>query len=169
MPQPTCPKCFSGFVKRSRRVGIFGHMVSLFSIYPFRCQLCQKRFHLLQRGVRYERVDEDRREYERLPVNFSATFAAGAVRGAGTVLDISMGGCSFSTEAPLEDGNLLYLELQLPNQATPVDVEVAALRSFRTTHASVEFLRFERGERERLQEFIRGLIQELRPIAKNAE
>ncbi len=167
MPLPICPKCFNGFVRRSRRRGLVGHLISLFSVYPYRCQLCQCRFHHFQRGVKYIRVDEDRREYGRLPVNLTATFAAGAVRGQGTIKDISVAGCSLSTEARLEEGNILYLKLQLPNLANHVDVEVAVLRSICSSQASVEFLRFESGERERLQHFIRGLISE-GPAGKRA-
>jgi len=161
MPNPICPRCFSGFVRRTRRKGPVGRLVSWFSIYPFRCQLCQHRFHALQRKVNYKRIDEDRREYERLTVNLGATIVAGTIRGQGTITDISMAGCSLRTEIPLEAGNLVYMELQLPDQADPIEVEVAALRNIASNHASVEFLQFERGERERLRHFIRKIILEI--------
>ena len=38
--------------------------MSLFYVYPFKCQLCGERFRSFQRGVRYIRVEEDRREYD---------------------------------------------------------------------------------------------------------
>ena len=44
------------------------------------------------------------REYERLPVNFPATLAAGGVNGQGLVVDISIGGCSFHTRSSTRRG-----------------------------------------------------------------
>ena len=52
MPQPVCPKCSSDYVKRAHRVGP-ERLISLFYIYPFRCQPCGHRFRLLQWGVTY--------------------------------------------------------------------------------------------------------------------
>jgi DNA repair exonuclease SbcCD ATPase subunit len=52
MPQPVCPKCSSDYVQRVHRVGP-ERLISLFYIYPFRCQPCGHRFRLLQWGVTY--------------------------------------------------------------------------------------------------------------------
>lgn len=161
MEQPLCPKCLVGFVRRSRRKGPVERLISLFSIYPFRCQLCQCRFRLRQKGNKYQRVDEDRREYERLPVKLAATFLTRGMRGQGTIMDISMAGCSLCTEEALEPGNILYIELQAPGQVDPVLIDVSIVRGTGSSHASVEFLRFEGDARERLQRFIRGLISDV--------
>jgi len=157
-PQPVCPKCHCEFVKRSRRAGLIDHLISSFSIYPFRCQLCRYRFHRFQKGVTYKRIYEDRREYERLPVNLTTTFTIGTVRGKGLVMDISMAGCSLGTETRLGVGDILHIQLQLPNQTNAVDVEAVMLPSIHSNHASLEFLRFKSGDKERLQHFIRELI-----------
>jgi hypothetical protein len=156
--QPICPKCHSDFVKRSRRVGLIDHMISAFSIYPFRCQLCSYRFHRFQRGVTYKRIYEDRRDYERLPVDLTTTFTIGTLRGQGLVMDISMAGCSLSTETRLGIGDILHIQLQLPNQTNAVAVEAAILRSIYSNRARLEFLRFKSGDKERLQHFIRELV-----------
>lgn len=160
IPQPICPRCHSGFVRRSRRIGLVDHLISSFSIYPFRCQLCKHRFHRIRKGLTFKRIDEDRREYERLPVNLTTTFTIGTVRGQGVVKDISMAGCSLGTETYLEVGDILHIELQLPNQTDPVDIEAAILRSAYSNHARIEFLRFESSNRERLQHYIRELISD---------
>ena len=91
----------------SGRVGLGERLISLFYVYPFRCQLCSHRFKVIQWGVTYTRIEEDRREYERLPANFPVAFSAGAMNGQGGVLDISMGGCMFHTEARLSGGQYL--------------------------------------------------------------
>lgn len=158
MLRPLCPRCSREYVRRVSRVGLGERLISLFYIYPFRCQLCGHRFKLFQKGVTYKRVEEDRREYERLPVNFPATFAAGGVNGQGLVVDISIGGCSFHTEAQLAEGNILRMVLQVPNETHPVNLQAAIVRTIRSGRAGVEFLEFENGERERLQHFMRGLI-----------
>lgn len=156
--QPMCPKCLSEFVKRSRRAGLVDHLISLFSFYPFRCQLCKSRFHLLQKDAIYQRIDKDRREYERFPVNLPATFSTGTFHGEGVIADISIAGCLLCTEARLVKGELLQIALQLPSQADPVTVAVAILRGYATGQARLEFIRLEDSEKVRLQEFIRELI-----------
>lgn len=158
MPRPLCPRCSREYVRRVRRVGLGERLISLFYVYPFRCQLCGHRFQIFQWGVKYRRIEEDRREYERMTVNFPATFALPGANGRGVVSDISIAGCSFDTEAKLSEGNIVSLELEVANETYPVRVEAAVVRSVRSGRAGVEFLQFESRERERLQRFIRGLI-----------
>ena len=57
--QPVCPKCSSDFVKRVSRVG-FEHLMSVFYIYPFRCEPCGQRFRILQWGVTYTKIELDK-------------------------------------------------------------------------------------------------------------
>src|SRR4030095_13493169 len=64
-------------------------------------QLCGERFSFFQRGVRYVRIDEEQRLYQRSPVNFPIAFANDEVSGKGRVGDISMGGCTVQTDAQL--------------------------------------------------------------------
>ncbi|HEX8750369.1 MAG TPA: PilZ domain-containing protein [Nitrospira sp.] len=158
MPRPLCPRCSREYVRRISRVGLGERLISLFYVYPFRCQLCGHRFQLLQWGVKYKKIEEDRREYDRMPVNFPATFAAGSVSGQGLIVDISIAGCSFHTEAHVGEGNILRMGLHVPNETHPVNVEAAVARSIQSGRVGVEFLQFENSERERLQRFIRQLI-----------
>lgn len=158
MPRPLCPRCSREYVTRVSRVGLGERLISLFYVYPFRCQLCGHRFKFLQWGVKYRRIEEDRREYERIAVNFPATFTAGSINDQGLIVDISMAGCTFHTEARLVEGNILRIGLQVSNEIPPVNVEAAVVRNIHSDRVGVEFLQFENGERERLQHFIRGLI-----------
>lgn len=132
--------------------------MSLFYVYPFRCQLCGHRFQLFQWGVTYKRIEEDRREYERMPASFRVTFEVGAVQGRGLAGDISMAGCTFHTETELVEGNILQMRLEVPEETSPVRVEAVIIRTLRAGRVGVEFVQFENGERERLQRFIRELI-----------
>jgi PilZ domain len=158
MPRPLCPRCSKEYVIRVSRVGLGERLASLFYVYPFRCQLCGHRFKFLQYGIKYKRIEEDRREYERLPASFPIMFDAGTVQGRGLTVDVSMRGCTFHTESELVEGNILRMRLELPEETSPVSVEAVIIRTLRSGRVGVEFLQFENGERERLQRFIRGLL-----------
>ena len=159
MPRPLCPRCSREYVKRVSRVGLGERLISLFYVYPFRCQLCGHRFQLLQWGVEYKRIEEDRREYERMPASFPINFDAGAVQGRGLAVDISMAGCTFHTEAELVEGNILQMRLDAPGR--DFSRQTWKQSSF-VLYGRVAWVwnlcEFENGERERLQRFIRGLL-----------
>jgi predicted Zn-ribbon and HTH transcriptional regulator len=42
--QRHCPECRSGFVRRSRRHGLWERLLSAVLVYPFRCEDCNYRF-----------------------------------------------------------------------------------------------------------------------------
>jgi hypothetical protein len=155
-----CPQCGRDFVRRVPRAGRVEILLSAFYVYPFRCQLCGHRFRSFQRGVRYVWVQEDRREYDRIEINFPVTFSGENVSGEGMLLNLSMGGCRFTTTADLGTGMIVKLALQIPGSVPPVivDAAVVVVRKTDPGNASVEFLRWQEPERERLQHFIRLLI-----------
>lgn len=64
-----------------------------------------------QWGVRYERVEEDHREYDRMSMNFPLTFQDKNLNGEGTAINVSMGGCSFRTLNQMAIGMILQLGL----------------------------------------------------------
>jgi PilZ domain len=156
--EPVCPRCSHRYVKRVSRIGVGELLLSLFRIYPFRCQLCARRFKVLQWGITYTRIEEVRREYQRLRAKIPITLTVRGGNVAGSTVDLSMGGCSFDTEIQLVKGTIFGMELRLPDQIPPVKVQAAVIRSIRLGRASAEFLRIERGERERLQGFVRSLM-----------
>jgi len=153
-----CPNCAREFNRRVSRRGLPEILLSYFYIYPFKCQLCGFRFRHFQWGVRYVRIEEDRREYDRMEMNFPVSFHGQDVSGEGALLNISMGGCSFRTDAKLEIGTILRLSLPISPEVAPVIVDAAIVRSVQQRSVGVEYLRWQQGERERLQQFIRGLL-----------
>jgi len=158
MRHPICPECGKEYVKRVSRCGLKERFLSVFYIYPFRCQLCGHRFGFLQWGVRYIKVAEDQRNYERLPAKFSVTFTGDHIDGTGTAVDISMSGCTLHTDAQLPEDAIVKMKLQLPQDALPVTVNAAVVRNVVRNRVGVEFLRTDKGDRERLQLFVRGLL-----------
>ena len=153
-----CPNCARDFVRRVSRSGVVERLLSVFYVYPFKCQLCGYRFRFFQLGVRYVRIEEDRREYDRMEMNFPVSFYGQDVSGEGNLLNVSMGGCSFSTGAEVESGAILNVSMQITKDVPPVMVDAAVVRSVRSSSVGVEFILWQQSERERLQLFIRGLL-----------
>ena len=153
-----CPHCARDFVRRVSNAGLLEVLSSLFYVYPFKCQLCGHRFRFLQWGVRYIRSREDRREYTRMEKELPITFSGEGISGHGTLLNISMGGCSFATAAGLAIGSIVRMELEISSEIPPVIVEAAVVRNTRKGGAGVEFIQWQKSERERLQLFIRGML-----------
>ena len=155
--QLTCPQCSSEFVKRVRKKGFKERLLDRFCCYRFRCQICRLSFHRLQWGVRYPALAEDRREYERLAMNFPISFFGNNIDGTGIVSDISINGCAFFTEVQLTEKSIIRLALGISDELQPLDIEAAVVRHVRQGHVGIEFLRVQPAERQRLQLFIRGL------------
>lgn len=158
MTQPSCPECFTEYVKRVRRESLKERLISLFYFYPFRCQLCGHRFKFLQWGVKYLRVEEDRRTYERLRLNFPVTFTRDGIQSSGTIADISMAGCAIRAAAKLDPGTILRTSLQMSPVMPPIVVEAAIVRDVRQDRVGVEFLHLKKIERDRLRDFIRNSL-----------
>jgi hypothetical protein len=158
MAQVKCPNCSRQFVRRVAAVRSAERLLGIFSVYPFKCQLCGFRFRSPQWGGRNAGVAEDRREYDRMPASFPLTFQDINLSGHGGATNISMGGCSFNTSTPLAGGMVLRLELQLSDNVSPVVVDAAVVRHSQGQSVGVEFLRWEESERARLQLFVRGLL-----------
>lgn len=158
MPQLKCPNCSREFVRRVARDGLRERVAGWLYIYPFKCQICGFRFRFLQWGVRYVRVDEDHRDYDRMAMDFPVVFRGDEFEGDGNVLNIAMGGCSFTTASKLPRGAIMRLELKVSNDAAPVIVDAAIVRHWHNQIAGVEFIQWRQNERERLQLFVRGLL-----------
>jgi len=161
-----CPNCSKEYVARVARVGFAEKLLSLFYIYPFKCQLCGCRFKGLQWGLRYFRVEEDHREYVRLPTTFPVSFSAGDFAGGGMACDISMNGCTFQSERAAnnpQEGSVLRMALQISTALQPVNVE-AVVRNVQRDYVGVEFLRLQAADKERLQHYVRELLKHRRDV-----
>ena len=155
-----CPQCSREFVKRVKRQGFIEKLMGVFYIYPFRCQLCGYRFRFLQWGIRYQRIQEDRREYERLAINCPVSLRGENLYSEGNAVDISLGGCTAMLETQLTVGDLCTIGLYVSNDILPIRVDAAVVRTARPNSLGIEFLRFRDNDRERLQLFIRGLLRD---------
>ena len=155
---PTCPNCASQFIKRGRRTTTYERVVSLFYVYPFRCQLCGHWFKLFQPGISYVRVDEDQREHQRFPVSVPVVLAQNRIHCEATAVDISMGGCTVRTTDPFALGSVAKIQLQIPNEADLLTVDAAIVRNAGQGRVGLQFLQFRRDERQRLRRFVQSLL-----------
>src|SRR3989338_7768530 len=100
---------------RPPRSGVFGRLLSRVSVYPFRCQLCGRRFRAIQPGRRWVAQAPERREFDRLVARVPVGLSAGTLASEGAVTQISMEGCTLETDAVLPVGTVLQVRLHLPD------------------------------------------------------
>jgi len=157
-----CPRCGRDFVRRVRREGLVEIVATAACFHSFACQLCALRFRAWQWSLRHTSQPIDRRQYERICVNFPMSFSADSGGGNGTTLDISMGGCGFKTEPPPAPGAVVKLELHATGLAHPLIVDAAVVRSVRSIYTGVEFLRLSPKEQYRLTQFVANTLTDRR-------
>ncbi len=153
-----CPNCARDFVRRVSGAGLAETFLRLVDVYPFKCQLCGHRFRSFQSGVRYVTAQEDRRGYDRMERKFPIMFSGESISGDGIVLDVAMGGCTFTTRSDLVIGMTMKMDLRISAAVPPVVVDAAVVRNVRAGIAGVEFVRWQESERERLQLFVTGML-----------
>lgn len=158
MNAPACPKCGSTRVGRTHRAGIIERLASVGYVYPFRCQVCRRRFRRFRWGERYVRVHLDRRDLERLPAQIPVVFHwKDGGQGQGTIRDISAAGCAVETDAAVPVGALVLLQIAPPGEP-PIDVDVGEVRSRRARRVGVRFVRVAPDHAERLRQVLQRLI-----------
>jgi hypothetical protein len=150
-----CPQCGTDAVRRIRQGGAAERLLSLLSRYSFRCQLCGHGFRAFSRAPLPK---TERRQYDRLPAEVRATVMGKAWHGDDLVTNLSMGGCSLKTNAPLAAGALLHLGLQPSDREGPIMIQTVIVRSVRADSLGLEFLDFEPRQKRYLSRFIRYLL-----------
>jgi hypothetical protein len=96
----------------------------------------------------------ERREHLRIPVRLCLSFSGGKVRGEGTVLDLSLGGCIIKSETHVRVNDIFYLEIVIAEDEVPVEV-AAMVRSVSARGIAFKFLR-KAQENKRLLTFIQS-------------
>jgi len=103
-------------------------------------------------GIELPKHPMDRREHLRIPVRLYLSFSGGKVRGEGTVLDISLGGCIIKSETQVHPNDIFYLQLTLDESEPPLEV-AAIVRSVSARGIAFKFLRAAQ-ENKRLLAFV---------------
>ncbi|OGK76779.1 MAG: hypothetical protein A2X52_22160 [Candidatus Rokubacteria bacterium GWC2_70_16] len=150
-----CRRCGSDQVRRASRVGLLERLLSAGYVYPFRCEVCHRRFRALRWGEHYVRAGPDRRRHERLPVDFWTTLFLKDGERQGRVRDLSEGGATLEADLPVAAGDSLELTLKPSDSEPPITVEVAVVRSVQSGRLGLQFVRVKGGDDERLGKFLR--------------
>jgi hypothetical protein len=152
--QLTCPQCQKDGVLRSRPQSPCEHVAALIWIVPFHCQHCSHRFLASRIWLDHPIHPIDRREHLRIPVRLYLSFSGGKVRGEGTVLDLSMGGCIIKSQTKVHTDDIFYLQLSLGEGELPLEV-AAMVRSVNARGIAFKFLRAAQ-ENKRLLAFVQA-------------
>lgn len=149
-----CPQCRREQVLRARPLSASERVAAIFLLSPFCCQHCSCRFLASRIGLDRPRHPIDRREHLRIPVRLYLSFSGGKVRGEGTVLDLSMGGCIIKSETHVRVDDIFYLEISTGAHEPPLEV-AAMVRSVTQRGIAFKFLRAAQ-ENKRLLAFIQA-------------
>ena len=152
--QMTCPRCHKDGVLQARPQTPRELVAALIWIVPFQCQHCCHRFLARRASTAGSPHIVERREHLRIPVRLCLSFSGGKVRGVGTVLDLSLGGCIIESETHVRVDDIFYLEIALAEDDAPVEV-AAMVRSVTARGIAFKFLR-KAQENKRLLTFIQS-------------
>ena len=139
---------------RSRPLSASERVAAIFLLSPFSCPQCSCRFLASRIGLDRPRHQVDRREHLRIPVRLYLSFSGGKVRGEGTVLDLSMGGCVIKSETHVRVDDIFYLEISTGAHEPPLEV-AAMVRSVSQRGIAFKFLRSAQ-DNKRLLAFIQA-------------
>ena len=131
-------------------------MAALVFVSPFHCPSCSHRFLAPRLWDGHSHHPIDRREHLRIPVRLYLSFSGGKVRGEGTVLDLSMGGCIIKSETQVHTDDIFYLQLSLDESELPLEV-AGMVRSVSPRGIAFKFLRAAQ-ENKRLLAFVQAQI-----------
>ena len=150
--QLTCPQCQKDSVLRARPQSPREHVAALVFVSPFHCPSCNYRFLAPRLWYIHPHHLIARREHLRIPVRLYLSFSGGKVRGEGTVLDLSMGGCIIKSETQVHTDDIFYLQLSLDESELPLEV-AGMVRSVSPRGIAFKFLRAAQ-ENKRLLAFV---------------
>jgi hypothetical protein len=85
-------------------------------------------------------------------VRLFLSFSGGKVRGEGTILDLSMGGCILKSQTQVHTSDIFYLQLSLEDSEPPLEL-AAMVHSVSARGIAFKFLRVAQ-ENKRLLAFI---------------
>jgi hypothetical protein len=149
-----CPRCEKNGVLRSHPQSPREHFASFLFVAPFLCSSCSYRFLASHLWLDHPTHPIDRREHLRIPVRLYLSFSGGKVRGEGTVLDLSMGGCIIKSETQVHTDDIFYLQLSLGEGELPLEV-AAMVRTVSARGIAFKFLRAAQ-ENKRLLAFVQA-------------
>jgi hypothetical protein len=101
------------------------------------------------------------RRHQRFPVHFHSVFSGPTLsESVGTIVNLSEGGCCVQTDSQVYAGIQLTLHLHVPDEASPIRIEQAAVRWNRGRELGVGFITVAPPNQARLDQLLARLKQE---------
>lgn len=105
----------------------------------------------------------DRRKHPRFDIQLPIAFSGPAGAGEGRVVNLSREGCCVASEVRPPVGSYLDLRLQLPDEASPLRIESAAVRWVTEAEFGIQFLYMQQAVHARLDLFVDALERRVAP------
>ncbi len=99
----------------------------------------------------------EHRKHPRYQFHCEISFSQQEMSEAGTVTNLSLGGCKVHSKASVYIGMYLMLRVCLPGQGAPVQVDQAAVRWAKEQEFGLDFISMRPEEQERLRRFVSTL------------
>ncbi len=96
----------------------------------------------------------DRRKHPRYDISLPVAFSGPGGEGEGKVVNLSREGCGIASKVKPRVGTYLDLRLQLPDDASPLRIESAAVRWITEQEFGVQFLYMVQDVHARLDVFV---------------
>ena len=149
---PTCPLCKTRLVHQAAQWGGLERLLGLLTVYPFRCQLCTRRF--LAFLWRYSA--SPKREYERVPAQYPVTLYPASTEKQdeglqGTTVNLSITGGLIETTARVPQGTCVRLNIHGGGLTSPIEVEGAMVKVVLENKLGLEFFKIAPEEEQRLR------------------
>lgn len=101
----------------------------------------------------------DLRRGPRVELRGSVTFEGEGHAGSGRLFNMSSWGCGVESPINVSPGIYVGVSLSLPDQANPVEIELAAVRWSTRKRFGVEFLSISQPSRKRLDQFLEQRVE----------
>jgi PilZ domain len=98
----------------------------------------------------------EKRRYDRVRVEFSASFSGNSYRATGTVVSLSLFGCRARAAFIVSPEEYLSLLIHVPGSDHPLYVARAEVRWLEGQEFGLEFIHMELNDRRRLSEIIQS-------------
>jgi len=99
----------------------------------------------------------EQRKALRFAVGIPISFSSDEVAGGGLVSSLSRIGCTVVSDENVQPGTYLVLRLHLPEEYSPLKVDLAVVHWATAWEFGAEFIRLRREERERLHRLVTSL------------
>ncbi len=104
----------------------------------------------------------ERRSSMRFPAHCPIKMTGSQTRGRGSAFNLSVWGCAVQSPRPVQKGERLTLQVRLPGEAAPLQVDFARVRWARESRFGVEFLNMPTQARARLRQLLISLVAQKR-------